>query len=98
LGKSTAQNKTVQEIHLQPGAKSDGIVGLREGILHVRVTAPPRKGQANQALLALIARELGVSKSDLAIIRGYTSRNKSLEVRGLSPEELKERLVRLLAG
>ena len=83
---------------MQPGAKSNGIVGLRDGVLHVRVTAPPHKGQANRALLALMARELGISKSDLAIIRGYTSRNKSLEIRGLSPEELKERLVRLLAG
>ncbi len=98
MGKNTAQNKAVQEIHLQPGAKSDGIVDIRDGILHVRVTAPPRKGQANRALLALMARELGVSKSDLSIVRGYTSRNKSLEIRGLSPEELKEILGRLLAG
>jgi uncharacterized protein (TIGR00251 family) len=77
---------------LQPGAKSDGIVGFRDGILYVRVTALPHKGQANQVLLALMAQALGVSKSDLAITRGHTSRNKVLVIKGLSPEELKERL------
>ena len=83
---------------MQPDAGSDEITGLREGILHVRVKAPPRRGQANRALIALLAGELGLSKSDLMIIRGYTGRNKALDVKGISPEELKERLEQYLAG
>lgn len=93
-----ARSKAVLEVHVQPGAKSDEIVGLREGVLHIRVKAPPRKGQANRALIALLAGALGLSKSDLMITRGYTSRNKALDVQGLSPEELKERLDRSLVG
>ena len=83
---------------MQPGAKSNGIVGLRDSILYVRVAAPPRKGQANQALLALLAQELVVSRNDLAIIRGYTSRRKVVAIQGLNSEELKERLARVVLG
>lgn len=91
------RNKTIQEVRLQPGAKSSCLMRLRDGILHVRVTAPPHRGQANQALLALMAQALGVSKSDLAIIRGHTSRNKVLAIQGLSSEELKEKLAQSVA-
>jgi uncharacterized protein (TIGR00251 family) len=93
-----AKNQVVLEVHIQPGARSDELVGLRDSILHVRVKAPPRKGQANRALIALLAEALGLSKRDLAIVRGHTSRNKALDVQGISPEELKERLEQLLAG
>jgi len=98
LGRNMAQKKATLEVHLQPGAKRDEIVGLKNSILHVRVAAPPRRGQANQALVALMARALGVSKSDLVIIRGYTSRNKVLAIRGLDSEELKGRLAQSSAG
>jgi uncharacterized protein (TIGR00251 family) len=96
--KNAPQNKAVQEVHLQPGAKSSGIAGFRDGVLYMRVTAPPHKGQANRAMLALIAQALGVSKSDVAITRGHTSRNKVLVIQGLSPEEVKERLGRAAEG
>ena len=92
------QNKAVLDVHVQPGAKSDEIVGLREGALFVKVKDPPRKGQANRALIALLAEALGISKNDLVIVRGHTSRNKALDIRGISPEELTERLTRSLSG
>ncbi len=90
------QKKTTIEVHLQPGAKNNEIAGLKNSILHARVTAPPREGKANQALLVLIAQALGVSKSDLAIIRGYTNRHKVVAIQGLNWEELTERLARVL--
>ena len=91
-------SKAVLEVHVQPGARSDEVVGLRDGILHMKVKAPPRKGQANQALITLLAKALGLPKNDLAIVRGHTSRNKALDVQGISPEELKKRLDRSFAG
>ena len=93
-----AQKKTTVEVHLQPGARSSEIVGFRDSVLCVRVIAPPRKGQANQALLALMAQALGVAKDDLTIIRGYASRRKVLAVQGLDSGELKGRLARASAG
>lgn len=89
---------TTVEVHVQPGAKSDGIVSLEGGVLRVRVTAPPRKGRANEALLEILARALDRPKRDLAIVRGHSSRHKVVSIRDLSPEELKERISRILPG
>jgi len=88
------RERSTLEIHLQPGAKSSGLVGFRNGVLYARVTAPPEKGRANKALLELIAGELRVSKSDLEIVRGHTSRHKVIYVMGLAPEELSSRIAR----
>jgi hypothetical protein len=95
---SPVEKKTILEVHLQPGAKSNGIAGLRHGVLQVRVTAPPHKGQANRELLALMAQALAVPKNELALIRGYASRHKLIAIKGLSPEELKGRLAQALPG
>ena len=88
--------KTTLEIHLQPGAKRNEVAGFRDGVLYVKVTALPQKGQANRALLELMAQTLGVPKSALAIIRGYTNRNKVVVIQGLTAEELKDILARNL--
>jgi uncharacterized protein (TIGR00251 family) len=90
-----ADARATIEVHVQPNAKHDAIEALRDNILHVRVTAPPRKGLANRALMEVMARALGVRKSDLSIIRGYTSRNKVLSIQGITSEELRDRLQRI---
>ena len=95
---SGQQQNTNVEVHLQPGARANEIVGLDGNILRVRVTAPPREGRANEALLALMAQELNRPKSDLSIIRGHSSRHKVISISGLSPEELKERISRIVSG
>lgn len=79
-------------IHLQPGARKDELLGFRDAVLWARVTAPPDKGQANRALLKLLARALGVAPSDVQLIRGLASRQKVVAIRGLSQEELQSRL------
>lgn len=88
--------KTTQEIHLQPGAKRSEIAGFRGGVLYVRVTALPQKGQANKALVELIAETLGLPKSAFEIVRGRTSRNKIVAVQGLTSQELRDMLEREL--
>ena len=82
------------EVHLQPGARNNEIVGSREGVLWVRVASPPLKDRANKALLELMAETLGVPKENLSIIRGRTSHHKVLAVHGLDSTELKEKLSR----
>ena len=92
--KNISDKKATIEIHLQPGAKRNEIVGFREGVLYAKVTAPPQKGQANRALLELMSQILGVPESALAIIRGQSSRSKVIAVHGLTGEEVKEILGR----
>lgn len=91
------QTRASLQVHVQPGAKSSGIVGLRDGVLFVRVAAPPRGGQANRALLALIAETLSVPKSRVGIVRGQVSRYKTVAVEGIGPDDLKQRLAQAVA-
>lgn len=79
-------------VRLQPRAKREQIVGMREGALIVRVTAPPVDGKANAALCRLLARTLGVAPSAVAVARGRASRDKLLEVDGVETEILLQRL------
>ena len=95
--KNISDKKATIEIHLQPGAKRNEIVGLKQGILYAKVTALPQKGQANRALLELMAKTLGIPKSAVGIIRGQSSRSKVIAVRGLSREEIEEILGRDLS-
>jgi uncharacterized protein len=59
--------------------------------LKVAVTAAPEDGKANDAVIALLAREWGVAKSAISVVMGATDRRKLVEIRG-SPEELLVRL------
>ncbi|MBI1961480.1 MAG: YggU family protein [Parcubacteria group bacterium] len=67
-------------IKITPRSKENKIVGLKNGILRVRIAAPPVEGKANRALVAFLADAWGVSKSSIRIVRGETSREKVLEV------------------
>jgi len=59
-----------------------------EGSLHARVTAPPVEGAANQALLRLIAAELGVARRSVRLVAGAAGRQKLIVVEGLTPDEV----------
>ena len=69
--------------------RSKGALALR-----VRVKAAPVDGAANAALIQLLAKQLGLSKSKISLVAGATSRNKIIEILELSPDEIKSRLSR----
>lgn len=76
----------------------DGIETTAEGpALKARVRAVPADGEANQALLTLLAGWLGVPKSSLRLAHGGKSRVKSVEITG-SSERIETRLAERLAG
>jgi len=75
-----------------PNAASNELAGFSEGVLRVRVAAPPVKGNANKELIAFLAQKLGLSKGDLTILKGHTSRNKVISIASLTREELTRRL------
>ncbi len=76
-------------IRVQPKSSRDQVVGYRDGVLQLRVTAPPDKGRANAAVVALLADALGVAKSRVRIVRGQSSRDKVLTVESLTPEDVR---------
>ena len=71
-------------VRVQPRASREGIDGVREGALRVRLTAPPVEGEANAALVRLLAGRLHLPKSAVRILSGERGRLKRIAVRGAS--------------
>lgn len=70
-------------MRVQPRASREGIEGPGpDGLLRVRVCSPPVEGKANERLVALVAKRLGIPRSRVSLVSGGASRNKILEVRG----------------
>jgi uncharacterized protein (TIGR00251 family) len=65
------------------------VVGTFGAALKVRLLAPPVDGAANDALVALLARELGVAQRDVRIVHGSTSRAKVVEIDGTTIEAVR---------
>lgn len=72
-------------LHIQPGAKRTELVGLHGDALKIRLAAPPVDGKANAALLAFLAEVFKVSKREVELISGDTSRSKRVRVNGVAP-------------
>lgn len=87
-------------VRLTPGASADRIDGWDtaadgRSVLKVRVRARPVEGEANAALLKLLAKALGVPKSAVSLDRGGQSRTKMISVIGLTTDDLRSRLTDL---
>ena len=80
------------KVRVQPKSSRNQVDGFQDGALRVRVTAAPTEGQANAAVIALLAKTLGVSKSRLGIIRGYSSRDKVVSVDTLTEQEVQRKI------
>src|SRR3989337_4148224 len=85
---SKEESEVTIEVQVQPKSSRDEIFGLQNGRFKVKVTAPPEDGKANERLIELIARALGVSKPYVKIVRGETSRIKILKIKGVDRDKL----------
>jgi len=88
----TASDGARLALRVQPRAARDEVLGWRDGVLRVRVTAPPVDGDANAAVLALLARALGVRPAAVRLARGERGRDKVVTVAGLTDAEVQRRL------
>ena len=78
------------QVRVQPKAgreRVEVVDGSRPPRLKVYVTAVPADGKANTAVVALLADKLGVAKSAVQIVRGHRSRDKTVEIEGITPEQ-----------
>ena len=79
-------------VRLTPRSARNEIDGWRDGLLRVRVTAPPVDGKANAALERLVANVLGVRKSAVSVVSGTRSREKTIAIEGYSEDEVHDLL------
>jgi uncharacterized protein (TIGR00251 family) len=80
-------------VHVQPRARSTVIAGMHGDALKIRLTAPPVGGAANEALLDLLSDVIGVARSNLRIVSGGTSRNKTVGIRGVTIDAVRRALL-----
>jgi uncharacterized protein (TIGR00251 family) len=76
------------KIKLLPRSSKNQIIGKEGDTLKVKVTSPPVDGKANEALIELLAKRLGVSKSNIKIISGRRSKLKTVQICDLSQKEI----------
>ncbi|MBM2838880.1 MAG: hypothetical protein HW415_1505 [Deltaproteobacteria bacterium] len=74
-------------IHLQPRASKNEIVGIHGESIKVRLTSPPVEGAANSHAIEFFAKKLGIQKSKITIVSGEKSRHKTLKIEGLTKSE-----------
>jgi len=80
---SETKDGIIIEVKVDPRSSKKGIVGVMDNILKVKLTAPPVGGAANEQLIELLAEKYGVRKSDITILRGETSRRKTVKITGV---------------
>jgi len=81
-----SEKSVIIQVQIQPRSSKNEITGLHNGRLKIKISAPPVNGKANQALIEFIAKALGVSKSKVEIVKGHTSKFKTLKVSGITQE------------
>ena len=86
------QASTRLELRVVPGASRPGVVGRYGDVWKIRVAAPPENGRANEAVVALLADTLGMSRRHVSIVAGLGTRDKVLSLQGISSSELDRRL------
>ena len=79
-------------VKLQPRASANEIGDALGSELRIKVTAPPVDAAANEALVKLLAQQLDCPRNRVELVRGHTSRHKTIKLHGLKAEEVLSRL------
>ena len=81
-------------LRVSPGARRSELAGRYGDGWKVRVSASPERGRANEAVLDLLAERLELPRRSLSIVSGHGSREKTVLMEGIGPEETERRLER----
>ena len=81
-----------------PRSSRCAVAGVHDGALKLKLTKPPVDGEANAECCRFMAKLFGVAKSQIIIARGAASRQKALQINGLTATDACDRLAEALAG
>jgi uncharacterized protein (TIGR00251 family) len=79
-------------LRVSPGGTRSAVIGRHGDAWKLRVVAAPERGRANDSVVALLASTLGLRRPDVRIVNGTSSRNKTVELVGLTRDEAERRL------
>ena len=85
-------DEVIIEVTARPGASRRGVIGVTGDRLIVAINSQPDKGKANDELVEYLAHEMRVPKSALLIVRGETSRRKTIRIVTHEPTKVAARL------
>jgi uncharacterized protein (TIGR00251 family) len=83
---------TILRVHVVPNAKRDSVVGEHGGAVKVKLRAPAVEGKANAALIRFLAKQMKLPQFAIVLKRGEKSRDKVIQIDGLSEEDVRNRL------
>ena len=72
------------KVKVEPRSSRRGVSGIVGDALKIRVNAPPVGGAANEELVEVLSEEFGIKKPSIKIIRGHSSRDKVVEIKGIN--------------
>jgi uncharacterized protein (TIGR00251 family) len=85
-------------VHVQPKASRNAVTGIYGESLKIAVTTAPVDGKANKAVIAFLAKSLGLAKRDVELHSGQTSRRKIFRISGSTIEELRGHIESIIQG
>lgn len=77
------QDEITLKVFVKTGSKTPGVEGVEEDRVRIRVRSKPIDGEANSELIEIISEFFKVPKSKIEIVKGATSRNKIIKIRGI---------------
>ena len=75
-------------VQIQPNAKQNEVTGFLDNILHLKIAAPPVEGKANRELIKFLSELLDISKSNIILEKGATSKKKVLLIQSVTPDQM----------
>jgi uncharacterized protein (TIGR00251 family) len=79
-------------VKVSPRSSKNELSDMKSEPIRVKLTASPVEGEANQALIKVFARAVGVPRRDVEIVSGKRSRLKTVQILGLAVDEIVRRL------
>ena len=92
------ENGVELHINVLPRSSRNAVVGFQDNCLKIKISKPPVDGQANAACCRLLAKLFNMPASKVTVVRGHSSRIKTVRLDGLSPKTAGEVLERLVQG
>lgn len=88
----------VLSVKVVPGSSKTAVVGELNGMLKVKLSAPPERGKANQCLIEFLAKRLDVKKNAVSIVSGHTNPVKRVQIAGVAIENVLNKIAPSSSG